>query len=86
MKRTIANEDANPITAVVPIADANGRPGNLLHVFVPAGTGGMIKDSRILCQQVRSIDKRRIVGEKLADMPEDVMRAVDAGLRAFLDL
>ncbi len=31
------------------------------HVFVPAGVGGLTLDSVILCEQVRVIDKSRIV-------------------------
>ena len=79
-------EAKNPITLIVPIADANGRPGNLLHVLVAKGVGGMTKESRILCQQVRAIDKRRIVGPKIGEMPPTIMELVDNGLRAILDL
>jgi mRNA interferase MazF len=79
-------EAKNPITLIVPITDANGRPGNLLHVLVAKGVGGMTKESRILCQQVRAIDKRRIVGPKIGEMPPTIMKLVDNGLRAILDL
>lgn len=30
------------------------------HVFVPAGAGGLSRDSVVLCGQIRVIDKRRI--------------------------
>ena len=31
------------------------------HVPVPAGTGGLSQDSVVLCEQIRVIDKRRII-------------------------
>lgn len=76
----------NPMTVIVPLADANGRTGNALHPFVPRGTGGTSKDSRVLCQQVRAVDKARLVGDKAGDLPAPLMAQVDAGLRALLDL
>jgi mRNA-degrading endonuclease toxin of MazEF toxin-antitoxin module len=30
-------------------------------VFVPAGIGGLTQDSVVLCEQIRVIDKRRII-------------------------
>jgi len=31
------------------------------HVLVPAGTGGLSQDSVVLCEQIRVVDKRRII-------------------------
>ena len=31
------------------------------HVFIPAGVGGLGKDSVLLCEQIRVIDKQRII-------------------------
>lgn len=31
------------------------------HVLVPAGVGGLAQDSVVLCEQIRVIDKRRII-------------------------
>jgi mRNA interferase MazF len=76
----------NPLTVIVPLADANGRPGNALHPFVPRGTGGTSKDSRVLCRQLRAVDKARLVGEKMGNLPADIMAQVNVGLRALLDL
>lgn len=55
------------------------------HVFVPAGVGGLSKDSVALCEQIRVIDKRRIikiVGHLDDSYLEDIARA----LRAILGL
>lgn len=75
----------SPIIIVCPLTDADGKSGNLLNVFVPAGTGGTTKDSLVVCNSVRSVDKRRIVGYDGA-LPADIMTEVSRGLRAILDL
>ena len=31
------------------------------HIFVPAGIGGLSQDSVVLCEQIRVIDKSRII-------------------------
>jgi len=76
----------SPVTIVCPLTDANGRPGNLLNPFVPAGTAGTTKDSRIACHQVRTLDKSRVIGTKLGDMPMPIMADVARGLKAVLGL
>ena len=76
----------SPVTIACPLTDANGRTGNLLNPFVAAGIGGATKDSRIACHQVRTLDKRRVIGKKVGDMPEDIMRDVSSGLKAVLGL
>ena len=73
------------MTVVVPLTDANGKAGDLLNPCVPKGTGGTTKDSRVVCQQIRAVDKSRI-GSKWGELPPDIMKLVDEGLRAILDL
>lgn len=87
VRRTVGADDErrSPMTVVVPLADAKGRPGNVLHVFVAAGFG-LTKDSRALCNQIRAVDKQRIRGDALGALPSEIMNKIDAGLRALLDL
>jgi mRNA interferase MazF len=84
VQRDSANA-TSPLVIVCPLTDANGRSGNLLNVFVPAGMGGTDKDSLVLCNSVRSVDKARIVSYEGALAPL-VMTEVNKGLRAILDL
>jgi len=63
-----ASEHRNPLTIIVPLNDAGGRRGNALNVFVPRGVAGTTKDSLVVCGQVRALDKRRFVGDKLGEM------------------
>jgi len=78
--------DASPVTIVCPITDANGRRGNLLNPSIAAGIAGTTKDSRVAVHQIRTLDKRRVVGDKLGDVPAPIMEQVDQGLRAVLAL
>lgn len=84
VQRDSANR-TSPTVIVCPLTDAGGIEGNLLNVFVPAGAGGSTKDSLIVCNAIRSVDRAR-VGEYLGTLPEAVMSAVDRGLRAILDV
>ena len=76
----------SPVTIVCPLTDAGGRPGNLLNPAVAAGIGGATKDSRVACHQVRTLDKRRAVGDKIGDLPAPIMSAISTGLKAVLGL
>ncbi len=78
-----ASEARNPLTIVVPLNDANGRSGNLLNVFLPAGVAGATKTSLAVCSQVRALDKRRFVGRKLGEVPADTMRLIDRACASF---
>jgi mRNA-degrading endonuclease toxin of MazEF toxin-antitoxin module len=73
------------MTVIVPLNDANGKPGDRLNPFIPQGIAGTTKASRVMCQQVRAVDKSR-VGRKYGNLPPDIMKLVDEGLRAILDL
>ncbi len=45
------------------IAPITSRVGKLypFEVFIPAGVGGLEKDSKIMLDQLRSLDKKRLV-------------------------
>jgi len=76
----------SPVLIVCPITDADGRPGNLLNPAIPSSVGGTTKDSRVLVHQIRTVDKSRIIGEKVGELPATIMVEVSRGLKAILDL
>ena len=84
VQRNAANR-TSPILIVCPFTDARGRPGNVLNIAVSGGLGGATKDSLVRCNQIRSVDRERVV-ELLGSLPATVMEQVDAGLRLILDL
>jgi mRNA interferase MazF len=51
----------SPHTIIAPFTSKIRRALLPSHVFVPAGIGGLNQDSVILCEQIRVIDKSRII-------------------------
>lgn len=85
VQRDSANA-SSPITIVCPLADARNKDGNLLNVFVRRGEGGTLKDSLVLCNQIRAIDRSRLFGSALGSLDEPTMQLIAEGLRAILDI
>ncbi len=52
---------ASSHTIIVPFTSRIRRQLLLSHVFVSAGVGGLSQDSVLLCEQIRVIDKSRII-------------------------
>lgn len=55
------------------------------HVEIKANEYGLNKDSVILLEQIRTIDKKRL-REKIGCLDEDMMMKVEAGLQISLGL
>ena len=72
-----------PLIAVVPLTRTPGR--GILYPWIPREAGGLTADSYALADQVRSIDKARVV-RIFGRVADEQMAAVDDGLRAFLGL
>ena len=75
----------SPHTIIVPFTTKIRRALLPSHAFVPAGVGGLSQDSVALCEQIRVIDKRRIIrviGHLDDSYPEEIARA----LRTILGL
>jgi mRNA interferase MazF len=85
VQRDAANA-ASPVTIVCPLTDASGKAPNLLNVLVAQGEGGVPKASLVLCNQIRTIDCRRLRGQARGSVESRTMALVDEGLRAILDL
>jgi mRNA interferase MazF len=53
------------------------------HVEAPMGLSGLKRDSVILGEQVRTIEKKRL-RERLGQLPDQLMRQVDEAMRVSL--
>ena len=53
--------------------------------FLPAGEGGLDKDSLVVAFQIRMIDKRRVI-RRLCSVSELLMNELDESHKAVLDL
>ena len=71
---------------VCPITDARHvKRSELGLTLIPAGEGGLIKNSLAVSFQVWMIDKRRVI-RKLGSVKERTMEEVSESLKAVLDL
>ena len=55
------------------------------HVKISAGVGGLTEDSILLCEQIRVIDKKRLV-RRIGNIEEDYLRKVVVALKVILGL
>ncbi len=55
------------------------------HISVPASACGLTKDSIVLLEQIRTIDKRRLK-ECMGEIPADMMKQVDHALEISFGL
>lgn len=54
-------------------------------ILLPAGAAGLPRASVALCHQVTTLDRGKLT-ERLGALPPAALAAVDAGLKAALDL
>ncbi|HIS00898.1 MAG TPA: type II toxin-antitoxin system PemK/MazF family toxin [Candidatus Excrementavichristensenella intestinipullorum] len=55
------------------------------HVQVNAGAQGLARDSVVLAEQIRTIDKRRLK-ERIGRLPQEEMERIDQALRVSMGL
>ena len=55
------------------------------HIELPSQNYGLTKDSIILCEQIRTLDKRRL-GECLGILPKSMMKDIDYALSLSLGI
>lgn len=85
----IQNDAGNiksPLTIIAPITGAKHLERRYpFQVFVPSGEGGLNKDSMVLLQQIRTIDKSRIASY-IGKLSSSSMAQVDQAIKISLDL
>jgi mRNA interferase MazF len=84
----ISNDIGNQFSARVIVAAMTSAGLERVYPFevlTEAGEGGLPDRSKILLDQIRSVDKSRL-GRRIGMMPPDVMAAVDIALRRSLAL
>ncbi len=65
-------------------SDAQRRRGPTA-VFLSAGTGGLSQDSVAVCHQITTLDRSKLT-RRIGSLPESMLRFVEDGLRAAVDL
>lgn len=73
-------------TVVVPLTDASRiKQPSPIYVMVRKGEGGTIKDSYVLCDQIRTVDQRRF-RRIFGILSPETMAAVNKALKVSLGL
>ncbi|WP_155287659.1 type II toxin-antitoxin system PemK/MazF family toxin [Lacticaseibacillus zhaodongensis] len=75
----------SPTVIVAAITSRISKPKMPTHVGLRGGHDGLERDSVVLLEQVRTIDKQRL-RDRIAGLSADKMRAVDAALNISLGL
>ena len=85
VSRSEANDISSTIT-VVPLSSVQGRPADrLVQPLLAAKETHLPKDSRALCDQVRTIDKARLRGS-IGVLSGELLGKIDRGLILHLEL
>ncbi|MEK6927687.1 MAG: type II toxin-antitoxin system PemK/MazF family toxin [Nanoarchaeota archaeon] len=84
----IQNNEGNiysPLTIVAPITSKKFLKNYPTNVFISRNDSGLDKDSTILLNQIRTIDKSRIL-HKVSILNNFVMNEVDMAIKVSLEL
>lgn len=75
----------SPTTIIAAVTSQISKAKLPTHIEVPARISGLEKDSVILLEQIRTIDKSRLM-EKVTSLNEDVMERVGQAVEISLGL
>lgn len=75
----------SPTVIVVAITAQITKAKLPTHIELPGEGNGLNKDSVILCEQIRTIDKRRLM-QRLGALDDDYMERVNEALTISLEL
>jgi mRNA interferase MazF len=76
---------ASPHTIVVPLTSRIRKSLLQSHVFIPIGVANLTQDSVILCEQIRVIDKSRII-RVIGHLDRDYIMQLNVALCTILGL
>ena len=81
----VQNELANrssPTVTIIPITSRVGRVFPF-QVRIPAGEGGLERESKAVCEQIRTVSRSRLV-ERLGELPAERLDEIRAALDRHL--
>ncbi|NLM56130.1 MAG: type II toxin-antitoxin system PemK/MazF family toxin [Clostridiales bacterium] len=84
----VQNDIGNKYSPTVIVAAITSRMGKTrlpTHIDIMAEEAGLMKDSVVLTEQIRTLDKRRLK-EKIGHLDESVMMSVDEALNISFGL
>lgn len=75
----------SPITIIAPITSQGTENVYPFEVLIRSGKGGLEKESKILFNQIRAVDKRRLI-KKFGKFDDEIMVNVDEAIKISLGL
>jgi mRNA interferase MazF len=84
----VSNDINNEFSQTVTVLPITGQPAGKpypFEVFIPAGIAGLNLDSRIKANQIRTIDKRRLVGYR-GSLPSQFFLQVEKAMKIHLNM
>ncbi len=84
----VSNDSNNEYAQTVTVAPITGQPAKKQYPFevlIPEGVGGLDRKSRVKCNQVRTVDKRRLT-MRIGDLPPQYVGQVQQALRIHLNI
>ena len=75
----------SPITIIAPITSQNLEKIYPIEVLLAEGNSGLKKDSKVLLNQIRAVDKRRII-KKLGKVDKEIIDKINNAIKISLGL
>lgn len=75
----------SPITIIAPITSQNLEKVYPFEALISRGTSGLEKDSKALLNQIRAIDKKRLV-KRLGKTDSEILGRIDEAIKISLGL
>ncbi|GAM11770.1 mRNA interferase MazF9 [Geobacter sp. OR-1] len=85
VSNNISNE-FSPVVTIVPLSFSNMEKIYEFETFLPAPNNGLGKDAKISSHIIITIDKTKVVGERLGFLTKGLMEKVDKSLKFQLGL
>ena len=74
----------SPTTIITVISEYSEKKATYPICVAVSKDVGLKKDSVVNLSQLRTIDKKRLIGPKLAELPDDLMEKVDTAIKSSL--
>ena len=81
VQNDLANR-SSPTLTIVPISSSTERAFPF-QVRIPAGEGGLTRDSKALCEQIRTVARERLV-RRIGQLPPERMKQIREALDRHL--
>jgi mRNA interferase MazF len=81
LQNDLANR-SSPTVTVIPVSSKVGKIYPF-HIRLPAGEGGLTEESKALCEQIRTVSRKRI-GKRLGRLPAERLDEIRTALDRHL--